>query len=963
MPKRKVRESRRTPSSAYCGDRQRQRRIEAVLLEVARRIDTGGAVDVAELERTHEDLMPELASDLRMLLAARQGAQADAQAPAPHDAIEEVLDEELKVLRQTLDHYELLERVRYGGQGVVYRARQCGTNRIVALKVLLDGPLATERQRARFAREIEVVSRLRHPNIVTVYDSGVVRGRNFYAMEFVEGDPIDDYAALADMTPHDIVRLLVKVCRAVQHAHQNGIIHRDLNPSNILVDRDGEPRIYDFGLAKDLWAEGQDARYSMTGVGCGTLPYLSPEQAGAGDGLTDVRSDVYAIGLVLYELLTDMFPYPIRGEPSVVRRAIIQEEPLPLRRALAQGSADWAPQRAAVDQDLEAILVRALAKSKDDRYQTAGALAADLERWLDGDAVAARAGSRIYLLRKVLRRHKIAVGFAAVIAAAVTVSGIGITYYWLQARAERDNARRAAGVAYDLFDTSLTDVEEAVRPLAGGVAVRDRLIGRLSDKLPALERLAKSDPALDRVVARLLEKQGDIALQQGQRTAAAQYYRAFLDDSLQRVKSSPNDAGAAAAVIRGYRKLGEASDEPAPQYEQGARFGAEFLHLAPRDEAVRYELCGLLSRYAGLLRNAGRVGEALPQYERVLELCPFSNDPATLSDQWVPVVADALNGEGLTLGQLGQALRGRRDVERALTLREQAVAQAPANTEKRLALLQSYMHLGTLCRDAGQLEDAKRFLRQAAEQVEFLAMLDASFTGEDVNRYAVHHRLASLCLDTGDLDEASVECETAVAIAERLSSVDSTEEAQMERHFALMLRGKLRKAEGDLLAALQDYRDALAVRQRSLDQHPGNASIIAQVAAAHDAIAASARALGDLALALQHRIRLHELQKRVCELQPGVVESELNLIASQNSLAQAHLDLGTPEHWAEAECLLEQSERRLADLESGGKLIGSERKHERTVRAMQERRETLDQQRPSLAEGQTNRAEAAAETN
>lgn len=957
MPRRDVSKVRRVPSSAYYGDRQRQRRIEAVLLDVARRVDTGDVVDPLNIEREHEDLMPELAGDLRLMLAARRGARTDTQSPPRQDPIEEVLDDELAVLRQTLDRYELLERVRYGGQGVVYRARQRGTNRIVAMKVLLDGPLATERQRIRFAREIELVSRLRHPNIVTVYESGVVRGRNFYAMEFVEGDPIDDFAALADLAPRDIVRLVVKVCRAVEHAHQNGIIHRDLNPSNILVDRDSEPRIYDFGLAKDLWAETRDACCSMTGVGCGTLPYLSPEQAGGGDGLTDVRSDVYAIGLVLYELLADMFPYPIRGEPSVVRRAILETEPLPLRQALAQGSADWAPGRTAVDRDLEAIVMRALAKSKDDRYQTVGALAADLEHWLVGDAVTARAGSRAYRLRKALRRHKIAVGFATVILAAFTVAAGGITYYWLQARAERDNARRAAGVAYDLFDTSLTDVEEAVRPLAGGVAVRDRLIGRLSDKLPALERLAKSDPALDRVVGRLLEKQGDIAFQQGQRTAAVQYYRAFLDDSLRRVSVEPGGPGVAAAVIRAYRKLAEASDNPEPLYERGTQLGTEFLGQTPGDEDTQYELSQLTCFHAHWLRNSGRPADALSRFRQMLQTCPPSADLTTLDVRWAPIVADALNGEGLVLRQLGDAVQGREKIARALLLREQAVTLAPANTEKRLDLLRSYIHMGTLCRDAGQVEEAKRHLRKATEQAEFLAMLDASSSEWDLDRYSAHHRLASLCLDTGDLDEADVECEKAVTITDKLGAVDSTDEAQVVRHFALMLRGKLRKTDGDWVAALQDYRDALAVRERSLDAHPDNASIIAQVAAAHDAIAASARALGDLELALQHRVRMYELQKRVYELQPGAVETELNLIASRNSLVQAYLDLGTPERWAEAECLLEESERQFANLEAGGKLVGSERRHEVAVHAIRERRQMLDERGLCFTVGQANKGE------
>jgi tRNA A-37 threonylcarbamoyl transferase component Bud32 len=954
MPKRKARELRRSPSSAYCGDRQRQRRIEAILIDVARHVASGDAVDPAAVVRQHEDLLPELAGDLSLLLAARQRAQTDAQADTPTPAIEQVLDEELAVLRQTLEQYELLERVRYGGQGVVYRARQRGTQRIVALKVLLDGPLATERQRARFEREIELVARLRHPHIVTVYESGVVRGRNFYAMEFVAGDPIDDYAALADLAPRQIVQLMLKICRAVHHAHQSGIIHRDLNPSNILVDQDGQPRIFDFGLAKDLWAEGEDSRYTLTGLGCGTLPYLSPEQAGGGDGLTDVRTDVYAVGLILYELLTDMFPYPVRGEPSVVRHAILHEEALPLRQALAQGRADWAPGRDCIDRDLEAIVAKAVAKAKDDRYQTAAALADDLERWLAGDAISVRAGSRRYIVRKLLRKHKVAVGFAAVIVTACTVSAIGITHYWLQARAERDNSRSAARAAYDLFDTSLTDVEEAVRPLPGGVAVRDRLIGRLADKLPELARLAQSDPALDSVGTRLLEKQGDIAFQQGQRSAAVRYYQAFLAESLHRAEAESGSTAFAAAVLRGYRKLAAASGEPVPLLERGLRAGNEFVKRVPECEATRYELCRLLLALGLYWQNDGRYPDAVRYADETLRLCRTERQPPSRSDRrWMRIQAEALTTRGLALHKLGESVAGREAIEQGLKLREQVVAADPADTEARSALLWSCAHLGTLYRDAGESAEAKQYLRHAATQGEILAMMDPGSTVWESGRYSVHHRLASLCLDTGDLDEAKLQSAKAAAIAEGRAKSDSGEEAQTTLYFALMLKGKVHRSEQAWEAARPCYCAALSAAERLLERDPDRPDGLVRVADACDAVAFCDRRLGNPALALSYRQRACELQQRLSVLEPDAVDRSLSLIQAQINLAAAYNDLATAQDRARAAQLLAEAERRLAALQATGKLTGSERRYGNLFQAIRDNQAALQNADSAVIESQS----------
>ncbi|MHC4946438.1 MAG: serine/threonine-protein kinase, partial [Planctomycetota bacterium] len=211
--------------------------------------------------------------------------------------------------------YDRMVEISRGGQGVVYRARQCSTNRTVAIKVLLDGLFASEENRLRFQREIELVGKLRHPQIVRIYDSGYTsNGRLYYVMEFVEGVSVDDPTLNPAGELMSTLSLFEKVCDAVQHAHQHGIIHRDLKPNNIMVDEGGSPHILDFGLAKivdEPQGDGQ-ARFALvsrTGQFFGTLAWASPEQIEQPAEQIDIRTDVYSLGVILYQLLIGRLPH------------------------------------------------------------------------------------------------------------------------------------------------------------------------------------------------------------------------------------------------------------------------------------------------------------------------------------------------------------------------------------------------------------------------------------------------------------------------------------------------------------------------------------------------------------------------------------------------------------------------------------------------------------------------------
>lgn len=298
-------------------------------------------------------------------------------------------------LEDIIPGYELVRTIGRGGQGIVYEACHQSTGRRVALKVLMSHVFRGNRHRTRFEREVSIVIGLRHPGIVTAFDSGTTaNGRPFLAMEFVEGPSLAEVIA-QDTTPvRQRIDLWCSIVDAVGHAHEKGVIHRDLKPGNIVVDADGRPRILDFGLAK---LEDTSIASTLTHSGdfVGTIAYASPEQLeGQPDGVT-TRSDVYALGVIGYELLSGRNPYPV-GVPVTEQLRRMRQPPAPPSR-----------HRRGIDLDLDTITLKAMAVEPARRYPSANELRQDVERYLRGQPVIARRDSTWYVLRKALGRHSL----------------------------------------------------------------------------------------------------------------------------------------------------------------------------------------------------------------------------------------------------------------------------------------------------------------------------------------------------------------------------------------------------------------------------------------------------------------------------------------------------------------------------------------------------------------------------
>jgi len=362
-------------------------------------------------------------------LSVGEAASADA-ASAPTEVP--------RALPSTIGRYRILRLLGEGGMGVVYEAEQEQPRRTVALKVIKSG-LADPKLVRRFEQESLALGRLQHPGIAQIYEAGTAESgfgpQPFFAMEFIRGEPLLQYASARQLGIRQKLDLMAKICEAVHHAHQRGVIHRDLKPGNILVDETGQPKILDFGVARATDSDAHVSRQTDLGQLVGTLAYMSPEQVLAEPLELDTRSDVYTLGVILYELLAGRLPYKVSPRLHEAVQTIREDEPRLL------GTVNNAYRG-----DIETIVAKALVKDKTRRYASAAELAADIRRYLQDEPIMARPASATYHLRKFGRRHKALVTAATVIFA-VLVAGVIVS----TREARRANAEAATSRAINDF--------------------------------------------------------------------------------------------------------------------------------------------------------------------------------------------------------------------------------------------------------------------------------------------------------------------------------------------------------------------------------------------------------------------------------------------------------------------------------------------------------------------------------
>jgi len=684
-----------------------------------------------------------------------------------------------------LHGYELLEEVSRGAQGMVYRARDAACGRTVAVKRLLAGSFATEASRARFEREMEAVASLQHANIVAVFEGGYADRQPLLVMEWVDGLPVDRWADAhrrggADIEP--LLSLFVKICEAVHHAHQRGVIHRDLKPSNILVDAGGEPHLLDFGLAKLTGhAELDLATLTQTSDFIGTPAYAAPEQVRCDHLAVDVRTDVYALGVILYRMLTGQLPFSsVRNLSDMLHAIQYADATKPSRLNLD------------LDDDIDAVIGKSTAKEADRRYPSVHALATDISRYLSDEPIEAKRGRRWYMFRKTIKQYRT----AACVIAAFFVLLVGATLA-LSAMYARQ-ARLLAQVI------SAHDAESRARHAA-------------QQQQHVLENLLAAAAGIG--------KGTDLTVR-----------RAWLDEATRLVESGlvdDPDAQAAAcdAIGRTYQSLA--------LYPEAERHLRSALELRRAQYAGDHpDLATSLIHLGQLLQDCNRFAEAEPPLRDALSMRQrlFTGDH--------PDVAASLNAVGLvlqyrndyvgaellhhealemcrrlygdahpevayTLNQLGNALTNQQEYQGAEALFREAlqmyrelfgeehreVAATKINVAKALFYRADYhaaeplfreaietyrqllgdghdnvawgMHrLGVLLHARGEYAEAESTLRES------LAIYRRCFGDSDPFVAMVLNSLGTLLLDRGDTEGARPLFDEAMAIQQRTSAPD-----------------------------------------------------------------------------------------------------------------------------------------------------------------------------------------------
>lgn len=550
-----------------------------------------------------------------------------------------------------LPGYEIDREISRGGQGVVYLAYHPQTKRRVAIKTLLKRSLATPKQAARFEREVELVAALRHPGIVTLYDSGVTEdGTPFLVMEFVEGERVDRAlrSARDSGNREKIVRTLIEVCEAVGAAHLRGIIHRDLKPSNVLLDKEGRPRVVDFGLAREAEAAPQGEGVTIEGEFVGTLYYSTPEQVSSGERAVDVRTDVYALGLMLYELLLGRLPYSAGDSLSELIKAIAEEEPQRPRRI----EPDF-------PMDLEAVLLKCLEKEQAKRYATALDFADDLRATLEGLPVTARQHDRWYLFRKSMWRYRYAVGAAAVFVMMVTVFGVAMAVLYVQAETARKN-ELAARENEERINGAIVESVSAVNQKTS-----DLRIGAISDFLDEMSLIM--DDRLTGQPDRLIDVRGALGeayLGRGDATKARDRFRASLDlliesgdSDEERIALAERGLGRAEYALADYQeaerlyrssieRLEKVMEPQDPRIADGRLLlGITLLEFSRYDESEEEIRAALIAREAAFGRDSEPVAEALHSLARCVGLQGDSVAAAEISAEAVERLTNAIESE------------------------------------------------------------------------------------------------------------------------------------------------------------------------------------------------------------------------------------------------------------------------------------------------------------------------------
>ena len=700
--------------------------------------DDAARANIAEHVATCDSCRAQVA-EMRDIVGDLQLAVRDA-APTP--------------LPDWIGDYRIIRKLGQGGMGVVFEAEQPEPRRRVALKVVLGERYVDEFHAKLFQREAQALAHLNHPGIAAIYEAGSADdGSRFFAMELVRGVSLTEYVNRPDgpLPLRDRLRLFVTVCEAINYAHQRGVIHRDLKPSNILVDRAGNPKVLDFGLARITEADLNVVTVATeTGRMLGTLPYMSPEQARADTDNIDVRADVYALGVVLYELATGVLPLDVSQLPlhEAVRDVCERRPPRPrsINRALPA--------------DVETIALKALEKDPARRYQGVEALADDVRRYLDSRPILARPPSAAYQLRKFVTRHKLPSALAAWLLTALVAFAVTTHFQSQRVAAERDRAERETRTVAQI-NAVLENLWESADPWQAGD--RDlRVIDALDGAAKRVEAELVDAPlvaaAVRSAIANTYVSFSDYEKAERHLRFALEKRLAELGPHHPRVAESRN-ALAELLLVRG---RGEDVDEAGRLFQQALTTRRKTLSPAHPDTAASLNNLGFWLKARGdHVQAEARYREALQMREALL--AALQRAPARTHKQLV----EAHDALAQTKNNLAALFRATKRLDQAQRYYREALDERRrwlGDDHPQVAKL--FNNLGKFFQDRGNYAEAERHLRES------LRMLRAGLGDEHHFIARALDSLAEVLFLRAQFDEAESTCRQALAMRRKLLGDD-----------------------------------------------------------------------------------------------------------------------------------------------------------------------------------------------
>lgn len=854
--------------------------------------------------------------------------------------------------------YRIVEEIGRGGVGVVYLAIKevAGVRTRVAVKVLKRG-MDTDDLLRRFELERQLLAALDHPNIARLLDAGATEdGRPYFVMEHIKGRPLDRYCDEKQLSVRDRLALFGKVCSAVQFAHQNLVVHRDIKPGNILVTDNGEPKLVDFGIAKLLNPNLSPVEYEPTAayVRLMTPEYASPEQV-RGDQIS-TASDIYSLGVVLFELLTGKRPYRLPSrvleevrriiceeEPDRPSTAVTRIEPVPAGQARSPLSGPLstvgAGSRGAghttvgmsvrrrdterlarrLSGDLDNIVLKALRKEPNRRYTSAEQFAQDIQRHLDGFPVVARPDTVGYRARKFVQRHRASVTAASLVAAALLLGMAGTTYYAQRAehaygleKTQREHADRLAGDLREVLASLASDVDTAIQT-RGATEARQLLFGESRKRLERLETEYPADAAL----------QFDLSL-----------VRERLGDAIGGVRSGS----------------GFDRDGALEHYQAALKTRESLLQASPSDQRLAAAVAGALVKVGDMLRDKSAIDAALTNYQRAENLLLAIPAADRTHETTRRLIAASLSS-GQALATKQQRASAQSSYQAALSAAEETLLTNPGDDDTKRDRTVALLALGDLARSSGDLDEARRRYDAALAQRRSLALGSPEGSRQKRDLAVALFSLGSVQLDQKDTQAAIASLTEANDLVDQLLR-DDPNDARARRDAALY-RGKLAEVAfvaGNADEAIRLQRDAVDDTVRLAAESPESASQLRSVGVQRNRLAVMLMRQDRLDEALNELEQAERVATTLRDRDPANAVYHRDLcytlsLLARASLAQAESAGQEPARRAAVERARRYSGQTLAvveDIETRGIARGDEDTLRDSMRQLLARADQLD---------------------